>query len=149
MPISSGTRNKKMVGVDTTAFTPKITPPESMTADGKKLWKQLVESIPNENLCLSDMPILEIYCETMVTFRKSKQHVDLQGEVIISESTGNNMVNPWFTVMINAAGRITSLSTKLRLSPSSRMKADNTKGQLAKSVPVGGEPSPLSKLIHQ
>ena len=143
MPISSGSRGRKMVGVDTTLFAEKITPPKSMTNDGKELWNELVKTIPNDNLCPSDMPILEVYCETMVTFRRAKQHVEVEGEVIISESTANPIMNPWTTVMINASSKITSLSTKLRLSPSSRMKAEVTHGQKSKSEPT----TKLGKLI--
>jgi len=143
MAIGNSSRGQKMVGVDTTSFTPKIAPPKTMTKDGKKLWIQLVESIPNENLCPSDMPILEVYCETMITFRKAKQHVESEGEVIIAKSTGNQVMNPWTTVMINAGGKITSLSVKLRLSPSSRMKTDLTKGQQSPTTPT----TKLGKLI--
>ena len=137
-------RGRKMVQVDSTLFTPKITPPRFMSKEGKKIWAKLVETIPNENLCESDFPILEVYCETLASFRIAKKHVQAEGEVIVAESTGNTVVNPWSTVMNNAAGKVTALATKLRLSPSSRMKAEVTHGKPKASKAT----TPLGALLN-
>lgn len=148
MATGSSVRNKRMVGVDNTAFIPKVKPPTGMTKAGKKLWIQLVDSIPNENFMPSDMPIMETYCETLVSFRNARKMVDEQGEVItVFDDDGNvlrSAVNPWSTVMGSAASKITALCTKLRMSPSSRMKTDVTHGKQQESV----QTTALGKLIN-
>ena len=133
-----------MVGVDTTSFIKKLEPPSNLTKAGKGIWVRLIDSIPNENLIPSDFPLMEVYCEVLATFQNAKKMTEEQGEVIVMESNGRPIKNPWTDIMLNAAGKLTSLSIKLGLAPSSRMKADERKGKIGETE----QTTSLGKLIN-
>ena len=138
MAKSKGTTGTKVTGIDNTMFIPKLTAPISMTPAGKKVWKVLIETIPNENIIPSDLPIMEAYCETTVAFRKAVQKVSMDG-IIIDEK-----MNPEAVWMDKCSSKLAVLAAKLRLSPSARQDKSLTKGKGQESVPT----TPMGKLIH-
>lgn len=142
MAKSKGTSGLKMVGTDTTVFIPKVPPPASMTKDGRKVWKDLIELIPNENIIPSDFPVMEAYCEAVVALRRATQKVNLEGAVIENESSVS--MNPNATWMDKCSSKVAALSAKLRLSPSARVDKSLTKGKPSESI----QTSPMGKLIH-
>ena len=87
---------------------------------------------------------MEVYCEVLATFQNAKKMTEEQGEVIVMESNGRPIKNPWTDIMLNAAGKLTSLSIKLGLAPSSRMKADERKGKIGETE----QTTSLGKLIN-
>ena len=143
MARSKGSTGHKMVKVDKTKFIPKISPPENLTDEAKEIWFQLVEAVPNDNLIPSDAPVLEIYCNALITFRRAVDRINAEGEVIYPEG-GKQFKNPWVDVMNSANSKIANTASKLRLNPASRMDKTIVKGQQAKSTPT----TELGKLIN-
>jgi len=138
MAKSAGNTNKKMVGVDTTAFTPKVQPPKNMTKDGKMIWKSIVEMIPNENIMPSDFPLMESYCETMVQFRRATQQINIEGAII------DDKLSPAAVWMDKCSARLATLAAKLRLAPNARKELVSTHGKTQKSIST----TPLGKLLN-
>jgi P27 family predicted phage terminase small subunit len=144
MAKSKGTTGTRMVGVDNTAFIPKVKAPTSMTPAAKKVWKELIEQIPNENIIPSDTPLMEAYCETMVAYRAAVQNVNREG-VTLETAAGGITMNPEATWMDKCSSKLATLAAKLRLAPSARMELAGTKGKQAASKPT----TALGKLIKR
>jgi len=143
MAAGSSTRNTKVVGVDSTLIRSKVEPPDELTDEAKEVWRRLVDAVPNNQFNNADFVILGTYCETYATMIKANEHVKAQGEVVINVS-GNLVKNPWFSVSQEAASKIASLAIKLRLCPSARQKAEQTKEK-----PSGNSSTTLGGLIKR
>ncbi len=144
MPKSSSTRGQKMVGIDTTLVRPKIKPPNDLTPEAKKVWVKLVNSVPNEQFTESDYPVLATYCEVYATMRNALNMLLIEGYVL-EDRWGKPFKNPWAAIANECAGKIPTLAMKLRLSPSSRKKAEVTH----EKTPSSTATSTLGNLIKR
>ena len=140
------TNGKKLVGIDTTMRRPKVQPPKELSNQAKKVWKTLVNSCPNEQFTDSDFIVLSVFCENYAIMVKATGMLQEQGEIIEAPS-GRTIKNPWFGILQECTGKITALSTKLRLAPNARKKSDETNEKATPFVPVGGKKSGLAALI--
>ena len=143
MPKSKGTTGHRMVKVDKTQFIPKIAPPSHMTGEAKKIWVELVDATPNDNLLPSDFPLLESYCCMVAGMRRAEKHLQEEGDVITFEG-GRPFKNPWVDIKLSLDSKISTTSSKLRLNPAARMDKTIVKGQQAESQPT----TDLGKLIN-
>ncbi len=117
---------QKMVMVDTTMVRPKVEPPEELSKQARKYWRRVVRSVPNEQFTNSDFIILSAYCENYALMVEAREKLDEQGSVLV-DSQDKSYKNPWFQVFQDASSKVTSISTKVRLCPSARIKAESTK----------------------
>ena len=118
-----GTTGHKLVNVDHTMVRPKVPAPTTMTAAGRRHWKKLVDSVPNDYFTISDYPVLATYCEAMASMTKASKMLAKEGE-IIENAKGDMVVNPWHNIQQAAQQKIGMMCTKLCLSPSTRTKND-------------------------
>ena len=136
-------RGKKMVGVDSTMVRPKVEPPKELSRKGKVYWKRIVENVPNDYFNPADFAVLVAYVQNYEIMIKAQNMLEIEGEVL-EEKNGKPFKNPWFSVLQEATGKIATLSTKVRLCPSSRMKNDRVK----EKVPQGKATTPLGALLN-
>ena len=144
MPKSSSTRGQKMVGIDTSLVRPKVKPPATLSLEAKKVWRKLVNSVPNDQFNDADFVILATYCETYATMVNANIMTTIEGAVL-EDKNGRSYKNPWFSVAQEAASKIASLAIKLRLCPSARKKNEVTK----EKVPQGKATTKLGNLIKR
>lgn len=143
MAKGESTRNMKFIGVDSTLTRPKVVPPPELSKSAKVYWERIVENVPNDYFNPADFVVLVSYVKNYEMMIKAQDMLDEQGEVI-ADSNGRPFPNPWFVIFQTAAGKIATLSTKVRLCPSSRMKNDRVK----EKVPEGESTTALGKLLN-
>lgn len=104
----------------------KLRCPVHLSADAKKEWKKLVKLYGEiEEPILSDLDCnaLEIYCESLVTYRKAMQKVRETSEVYADRAKQNEpKKNPWLTVANESAIQIKKYGEILLLDPISRAR---------------------------
>jgi P27 family predicted phage terminase small subunit len=108
----------------------------------KKEWDTLVglyATLSSKLIADLDKNALEIYCEAMIQFREAMEHVHKEKAVDLT-SKGEERVNPWFRVAIEATSTIKRYGEMLLLDPISRARAG-----LAKSKEE--ELAPMAKLL--
>jgi len=90
------------------------------------LYRELEEPIIND----LDVHALEIYCETLVTYRKASQKVRETSEVYTSRTDPSRpRINPWFSIAIDAANQLKKFSDILLMDPVSRAKVGLAKSR--------------------
>ena len=101
--------------------------PKHMSAEAKAEWRRIVKLYDEmEGMSLNELDtnVLEIYCDSMVTYRKAMAKVRETAEVYVSRNDQNKpRKNPWLTVANEAAAQVKRYGEILLLDPASRAKA--------------------------
>jgi len=147
MAASSSTRGKVLVGVDTTMYRPKVKPPKELKGDARVYWKRIVDSVPNQQFTKSDFAILVAYCQNYALLIKAQDKLEVEGEVLIAESTGKAYKNPWFVILQEVSGKIATMATKLRVCPSARQRSEATKEKPTPNVKVDDKRKSISNFM--
>src|SRR5512137_1814077 len=112
-------------------FAPKVASselkcPAHLCPAARKEWKRLVKLYQElEEPIITDLDVhaLEIYCETLVTYRKATQKVREFSEVYTSRTDPSRpRINPWFSIAADAANQMKKFSDILLMDPVSRAK---------------------------
>lgn len=98
-------------------------PPAGLTPGAADLWRSIVEDLDRDRLTAPDLPLLAAYC----TAADRKRQVDalIAAEGFIVEHAGFRMVNGSAGESNDLATLLCTLAVKLRLSQSSRIRADS------------------------
>ena len=105
-------------------------PPAQLTQDEAVIWTSIVESLPPDWFRPSDVPLLAAYCQTAIQCQAAAE--ELRGSTLTLQTRQGRMYrNPLLDIQDAAARRLATLAGKLRLCPSSRMRAETaaTKGR--------------------
>ena len=97
--------------------------PKGLNDDAKKEWRRVVKLFREmDTMILSDLDVnvLEIYCESVVTYKRAMEKVRASSEVIMLE--GQPKKNPWLTVANDAALLVNKYGGILCLDPVSRAR---------------------------
>ncbi len=87
------------------------------------MWAELVEVLGQANvLTKADRNAMAIYCEAYAAWRKAKEAVAKDGEVLTPADGGRTYRNPWCVVQHEAETRMVTVGAMLGLDPSSRAK---------------------------
>ena len=107
--------------------------PVHLSIEAKKEWRRITKLYKEfEKPLLSDLDVnaLEIYCESLVTYRKAMQKVRETAEVYMSKADQNRpKKNPWLTVANEAATQIKKYGEILLLDPVSRARVGLAKSK--------------------
>ena len=138
------TANQKMVsGVDTSIYRPKVLPPRHLSKEAKRVWRRITAGMANDHFNDADFPLLEAYCDLYVSMVEAKEKLGPDGEhKVITNTRGDEVVSPWFTIHQKCCSQVAVFSTKLRLAPSNRMLS-----KAVRSKPDGNVRSKLGNLI--
>jgi P27 family predicted phage terminase small subunit len=115
----------------------KLVCPSHLSDDAKKEWRRIRALYKNLSAnILSDLDVnaLEIYCESLATYRKAMLKVRETSEVVASKTDpGKPKKNPWLTVANEAAAQMKKYGESLLLDPVSRARVGLAKKQDAET----------------
>lgn len=110
----------------------RLAPHADLTTKGKKFWTAIVNSLPPDYFRPADVPLLYAYCAATEIKEQADMAVRRNGILI------NGKANPAIKVGNQQGQLLASLAVKLRLCPSTRLRASSAKLRRAHSG--GGRP---------
>ncbi len=108
-----------------------LRPSEDATQEVKTLFHQIISSAPADHFRKQDEPLVEQYAQAVALSRAA--FLKLQREGVVN----NGKASPWVSILEKAHKSSIALSTKLRLSPQSRIDP-KTAGRNRKSSSAYG-----------
>lgn len=105
-------------------------PPE-LNDEHKPYWTEVVNSKPHDYFNLGDIHLLKLYCRVAADIDRLDREIASEGSVILN-TRDNVVVNPRILVRSIAETRLLTLSSKLRMQPSSRYDSEQDRNQSTK-----------------
>jgi len=105
--------------------------PDDLTGDAAELWRQVVDSLPADYLRPADLPLLRAYCVARDRWQTAERILQRDGLVV------EGRPHPALQISDQQAKLMMSLAGKLRLCPSSRIRADSADLRRAHEGPLG------------
>lgn len=93
---------------------------EYMCDDAKKKWNDIMNSVPPGMITCADAPLLEAYCEAWATHKQASEELKNSRDLFGSNLLTNGKPSPYLRIRSDAARTMTSLATRLGLSPADR-----------------------------
>ncbi len=103
----------------------KIKPLSHLTVSQKKIWRSLVNVMPDKHFIQSDFPIMEAYVVGIDYMRDAALKI---------KESDQDEVSPWLKVFESQQSRLGNLAVKLRLAPNARARVDLYKPEDKKKV---------------
>lgn len=115
-----GSRGKSTATIKALSTIPKerIKPPKHLTATQKRIWRSIVEELPETHFIKADSTLLETYVVGVALLRVAAQRI---------ENPDAEDITFWTKILENQQTRLGNLAVKLRLTPSGRMRSDTLK----------------------
>lgn len=109
--------------------------PAELHEDHRPYWVEVVNCKPHDYFNMGDIHLLKLYCRVAADIDRLDREIAGEGSVVLN-ARGNPIVNPRVLVRAMAETRMMTLSTKLRLQPSSRYNSeqDTLQGEKKKKV---------------
>ena len=104
-------------------------PPEHLNDDAKKMWNTVIDDHPTGWFKVSDLPLLEAYCEAYATTLEANKNIEIEGAVLTNH-LDNRVSNPWVDIRRKEVATMSTLATKLRLAPNARYDRKKTEAGL-------------------
>ena len=105
----------------------RIAPSKEMSAQEKKIWETIVDSLPSDHFCEADRIALETYIRAFCYAAKCRAMIDSQGDVLIDDKSGRAYKSPWVSILNSQQTVINLLAPKLRVTPSGRVSNSTTR----------------------
>src|SRR5512137_1733736 len=86
-------------------------PPTGMNVRAKRIWKQIVKSLPPTHFRQGDYPLLRAYCEAEALHWDACKAIKAEGAVLQGKVI---KANPWVAIQTQTAHTMSQLATKLR-----------------------------------
>ena len=115
----------KLTGKPVFAFPPEL------KEEHKPYWTEVVNSKPHDYFNMGDLHLLKLYCRVAADIDRLDREVADEGSVVYN-GRGSPIVNPRVVVRSYAETRLLSLSTRLRMQPSSRYDSEQDRNQADK-----------------
>ena len=96
-----------------------IDAPSGLSADHRRLFGEIVRSMPPEHFRQGDVPLLVRYVEAITMTERAGREMEASGGPVIA-GVDALVTNPWFGVQQRSARMVAVLATRLRMSPQSR-----------------------------
>lgn len=93
--------------------------PKGMPTRARQLWTDIVATLPADYFTASDLPLLRQYCIASHLAEEAEEAISKDGAVM------ENRPHPMLKVLDAQTASMARLATKLRLCPSSRIRADS------------------------
>lgn len=93
----------------------RIKPPADLPEPCRRIWVELVDSLPPDRFHTSDRPLLVLYCRALHQAELAFEALEQYG------AAADDSVSPWQRVADSAVKQAATLATKLRLCPQSRL----------------------------
>jgi|SRR5690606_17158381 len=101
------------------ATAQRLEPHHSLTEQQRKLWQEIVDSLPADFFRPGDVPLLAAYCKAWSFYLLACAEIEANG-VTLQDERGKRFANPAQQMVVTQASAMAQLATKLRLAPSSR-----------------------------
>jgi len=98
-------------------------PPELKSVAEKKLFSNIISAYSGDFFNVGDLPLLINYVRIKMSADRLYKEVHKTGEVVYDKN-GNQTPSPFFKAYNTACGTMATLSQKLRLAPSARMRQE-------------------------
>jgi P27 family predicted phage terminase small subunit len=96
-------------------------PPRGLPKEAKKKWREIVESLPPDFFKAWELPLLEKYIWAIHIYQLAMIEVNKLGLVVKMGPNNYGVVNPALVVCNKQVQIMSTLATKLRLCPNSRI----------------------------
>jgi P27 family predicted phage terminase small subunit len=117
-----GARGPKPASANITRIYPeRPKPPRGLPKSAKKTWRAIVDSLPPDFFKTWELPLLEKYCWAIHIYELAMVEVNTAGLVIPMGDKGYETVNPALTICNKQVQIMSTLATKLRVCPNSRI----------------------------
>ncbi len=116
------------------AIETRLKPPtELKSVTEKKVFNEIVGAYSGDFFNIGDMPLLINYVRIKMSADRLYKEVHKTGEVVYDKN-GNQVPSPFFKAYNTACGTMATLSQKLRLAPSARMRQEAPGSSAKKST---------------
>lgn len=105
--------------------------PDDLPDAARALWGEVMRSTPEQQWRPGDLPLLAVYCRTHELAREAATRLEEDGQLV------DGKPSPWARLLAEHAKVLAGLSSKLRLAPSSRIRAD---AATLRQEPAGRKP---------
>jgi P27 family predicted phage terminase small subunit len=96
-------------------------PPRGLTGGARKLWRQIIDSLPSDYFKKAELGLLSAYVQAAHLHTEAMKEVQELGLVLEMGEKGYKVVNPALVIANKQAMLMSTLATKLRLCPNSRI----------------------------
>ena len=93
-----------------------ISMPEHLQEASKKVWNQIIESMPPSFFSVADMPLLAAFCEAWADHSRATEALAHGADM-----ANGGRVSPLITIRNQAARTMATLGSRLGLSPADRV----------------------------
>ena len=128
-----GRQSAASLAIVAPVFSSRPQPWPGLPQEAGRLWNSIVQSLPAGYFRESDYPMLADYCRIVGRVDLCSQKLDEQGLVIDSDRGPKE--SPYVKIHDTANRQMSSLAVKLRLCPSSRVRAESASLQAVKTGP--------------
>lgn len=94
-------------------------PPTGLPAAARVLWQAIMRSTPEDQWRPGDLPLLAAFCRTTLLFDEATTHLEHEQVDAVGK------ISPWLRVATDHGKTLALLASKLRLAPSSRIRAES------------------------
>lgn len=94
--------------------------PAGFPPAARALWGRIMRSTPAGQFRDGDLPLLTLFCRVSLLAGEAVQHLEQDGQV-----SADGKVSPWVKVASDHGKTLALLASKLRLAPSSRIRAES------------------------
>ena len=99
-------------------------PPDGLCSEGAARWRAIVAQYPPDHFQASDLQLLESLIRTELLIAENDRDIARNGQIIGCPRTGGPIENPAVKQRDRHQKLINSTQVKLRLCPSTRMRAE-------------------------
>ena len=92
-----------------------ISPPSNLGATERRLFNNVVRSMPSHHFRDCDVPLLTRFVEAIAMTERAGREMEGTGGPVVKGA-----MNPWFSVQQRSSKMVAVLATRLRMSPQSR-----------------------------
>jgi phage terminase small subunit len=92
--------------------------PPGLPRGAQTLWRRIMATTPEDQFRAADLPLLALFCRVSLLAGEAVAHLE-QGQV-----DAGGKVSPWVRISSDHSKTLAALSAKLRLAPSSRLRAE-------------------------
>ena len=110
-------RSREALAVQVDGRPPRLVPPASLSKDERKLFLDIVDTLPPEHFRPSDLILLCRYVENAALSPQAA--AELRGNAVLDDGKANS----WLAISEKTIRALVSLSMRLRLSPQARLDA--------------------------
>ena len=115
---------KKLPAHEPIPTQPLRAPPAHLTVDEKRLWREVVGSMPEGLYTRADKGTLERYCQKWAKHRQLGEEIAHTGNLVMGQA-GNWVKNPLFLAQAQMADDMHRCATELGLTPASRSRIEH------------------------